>query len=226
MANWTDSDIQLPSTAGNTGALVHHVQKNLTVGLVDEPIVVLAKKQIVTGVYQAAMAQTVVAALVQNGTSTGFLWITNPVANTTRACRIRKIWGESTLVSTLVAISGPRLGLYQMASFTGTGSGAALTAAKLDSAYASATLDIRTAVTGLTPVVGTRLSTAQIAGCITAVGVTQPSELNVIGPRLDEDEYVTLRPGEGTILYQDVAGTTAETRVFNLQILWDEIDIS
>ena len=225
MTNWTDFDIQLPTTSGNSGSLVHHVQKNLAVGLVAEPLVVLARNQIVKGVYAASTGQLAVVNTAQNGTTTGWVWITNPTADTTRACRIRRIWGTSQMTGVVVCITAPRVKFASM-TFTGTPSGAALTPMKMDSTYPSANLTLNTAVTGLTPTVGTQIGASALLGLCTAVGVYVPSDVEVLGPFGNEDEYFTLRPGEGAVIYQDTGGTASDTRLVNLNFLWDEIDIS
>lgn len=46
----------------------------------------------------------------------------------------------------------------------------------------------------------------------------------MIDPAADEDEWLVLVPGEGFVIWQDTAGTTSDTRKFNIQLLWDEID--
>lgn len=225
MANYTDTSIQVPSVSGNTGPLLHHAQKNLGIGLVEEPLVVLARQKIVTGVYLTASAQLAIAAAAQNATATGFLWIMNPIANTTRNVRVRRIWGTTQHATALATPSAPRL-VGKLFTFTGTPSGATLTPAKTASALASATIDIRTAVTGLTVSVVAALGSGGVAGALTAVGAYAPAEIEIVGPFGNEDEFVTLAAGEGIVVYQDTAGTTSDTRLANLNVLHDEIDIS
>ena len=226
MTDFTDTSLQIPTTSGNTGALVHHAQKIITAGTVLEPYFIPARKQIVTGVYVASTAQLTITQTVMNGTTTGFVWITNPTANTTRACRLRRVWGTSQTSAATTMPLAARVGLHSM-TFTGTPSGAALTAAKLDSAYPAYTMTLNTAVTGLTTsIVNTIGSMAVMAVEGTAVTCYSPADINMLGPFGNEDEYYVLRPGEGCCIYQDVAGTSADTRLVNLNILFDEIDIT
>ena len=81
--------------------------------------------------------------------------------------------------------------------------------------------------TGTTVVhVGIGFAAAGVVGAVTAVGAYSPVNIDFIDPNDDEDEWPVFRPGEGFVVFQDVAGTTSDTRKFNMQLLADEIDIS
>jgi len=113
-------------------------------------------------------------------------------------------------------------------TFTGTATGASVTAAKGDSGSVNPILDIRTASTGITVTLVASLATVGISGALTAVSAYNPVVINTseIITSNNDDEWIVLAPGEGVVLYQDVAGTTSDTRKLNFGITWDEIDIS
>jgi hypothetical protein len=111
-------------------------------------------------------------------------------------------------------------------TFTGTASGATVTPVKVDTTSAGSFADLRTAVTGMTVTLVGALGFIPIAGALTAVGAYAPAEVNAIGPNDNdfEDEFVVCAPGEGVVVYQDVAGTTSDTRVAQIRMVWDEND--
>lgn len=175
----------------------------------------------ITGIYRATTAQLTVQASAQNGTTTGFLWAHMPAAVTDRAARIRQILVTSQHSTALATPSGPRIVAARM-TFTGTASGAALTAGKVDTDHGAASFSLRTAVTGLTPTLVANLSGLALCGALTAVGAYAPAPVPLLDANA-EDEWPVIRPGEGVAIYQDVAGTTSDTRKITIALLWDEV---
>jgi hypothetical protein len=232
MAAPVPSFVQLPLDSGNAGKKVQ--TDIITVGAdqVHRHHYVREMAAEVLGVYGAASALQSVAAAAQNGTTTGFAWMHVPTAVSGKAARIRKIevsHGISAATPTMPTT--PRIGLTRF-TFTGTASGAALAATLKDSAYPAAILDIRTAVTGLTPAlvpgatsaIASSLvpafllsgTVADILWCETVMDdMVQPSE---------EDGFLVIRPGQGFVLWQMDAGTTGDIRRFTFETTWDEID--
>lgn len=179
----------------------------------------------ITGVYRAALDQQTVAAAAQNGTSTGFLWAHVPVLTTTRKARVRRIWVDSQHSTALATPTAPRLRAVRF-TFTGTASGAAVTAANVNTIHPAPSLSLRTAVTGLTPTLVAAVGTAGLAGALTAVGAYSPVAIEVLDSLCGADTWPVLAAGEGLVIYQDTAGTTSDTRKFNLKMVWDEVDLS
>lgn len=215
--------IILPDDSGNAGKKVRTQTRVVGADTVHEHFFVEEHKALVLGVYRAALAQQTVLAAAQNGTSTGFLWAHVPTAVSGKKARIRLVYVSSQHSTALATPTAPRLVLTRF-TFTGTASGAAVTAAKVDATYPAPVLDLRTAATGLTVALVAALAAAGLAGALTAVGAYHPVDINIVDPGESEDEWIVIAPGEGVVLYQDTAGTTSDTRKFNPVLIWDEID--
>lgn len=216
--------IQLPDDSGNSGKKVQTQSETVGGNVVHAHYQVLRRQARLLGVYRYAMVQQTVLAAAQNGTTSGYLWFVNPVANTTKNVRLRRMWGTSQHSTALATPTAPRL-LASRFTFTGVGSGSALTPDKVASAYAAASALLQAASTGWTPTLGAQIASASLCGALTAVGAWAPADFRLFDAQ-DEDEYETLAAGEGVIVWQDTAGTASDTRKFNLNLLWDEIDIS
>ncbi len=219
-----ESYIQLPDDAGNSGKKIHTATKLVGANTVHEHFYVSARKAKVLGVYKAAMTQQAVLAAAQNGTTTGFLWGHVPTAVSGKAARLRRMRIQSQLGSALATPTAPRIALSRF-TFTGTASGATVAPSQVDSTAPAPILDLRTAITGLTPALGARVGAAAIVGALTAVGAWNPAEER-LADSLDEDEWDVFLPGQGFVAWQDTIGTASDTRVFNLNMVWDEVDVS
>ena len=232
MTQATLNDIQLPSDGTNSGAKTPTMQKVIGVTAYDYPMMIPAREQLVRGVYRASMAVQSVAATAQNGTSTGFLWITVPISTTTRAIRIRKCTLGFNVSASTTMPTVARIGIARF-TFTGTASGATLAGAKCNPDDASPSIDMRTATTGLTITLntdpGSLLSSVLVPALhnVTAAGLlfmpTIDNEL--ISVTAAEDEYITIKAGQGLVLYQPDAGTAADVRRFSVSLVWDEIEL-
>ena len=215
--------VQLPLDTGNTGKKVRTVSLVVGADTVHHHFFVQAREKKVLGTYRAGLAQVTILAAAQNGTSTGFLWAHMPTAITGKSARIRRLRVESQHSTALATPTAPRITAVQF-TFTGTASGAAVAAIENDRLGPAAVLDLRTAVTGLTPSLVGSLGTAGIVGALTAVGAYAPRTIDIVDAATEEDCWPVIAPGEGIVIYQDVAGTTSDTRKANISLLWDEID--
>jgi len=222
MAGPVVAQIVLPLDSGNTGPKVRTQTKVVGGNTVHEHFFVQSTSAVVLGVYRAAMAQVTALAAAENGTSTGSLWFHVPTAISNKKARIRQINVTMQHSTALATPTAPRLALTRM-TFTGTASGAAVTAIKLDATAPTPVADLRTAVTGLTVSLVGALATAPYGGALTAVGAYVTPMFAVMEGK-SEDEYWTFAPGEGLVIWQDTAGTTSDTRKANFALLWDEID--
>lgn len=223
MAGPIAAKVTLPSDSGNAGPKVRTQTRVVGADTVHEHFFISGRKAEVLGIYRLAMAQITAAAAAQNGTSTGALWFHVPTAITNKKARIRAIRYASQHATALATPTAPRLAVSRM-TFTGTASGAAITPVKVDATYPAAVADLRTAVTGLTPSLVGVMAALPFCGAITAVGAyTSPTDDVIMQ---EEDNWWVFAPGEGLVLWQDTAGTTSDTRVMNITIAWDEIDVS
>lgn len=226
MAGPVAAEIRLPDDSGNTGKRVRTQTRDVGSGVLRHEHAFYEIRQAeILGVYRAALAQQTVAAAAQNGTSSGFLWAHVPSAVSNKWARIRRLYFSSQHSTALATPTAPRIVVTRF-TFTGTASGAAVTASKVRSDYPSPILDLRTAVTGLTPSLVAATAAAGLAGALTAINAYHPIDINVIDPGESEDEWLVIKPGEGFVLYQDTAGTTSDTRKFNPVLIWDEIDVA
>ncbi len=232
MPRSTADEITLPADAGNTGAKTATMTRMQGSETVHIPTMIVERKEVVKGVYRASMALLSVSATAHNGTSTGFLWISCPAAVTTRAMRIRNLelminHSASTTMPTV-----PRIGIARY-TFTGAASGATLAGSKIDPDSPNPSIDLRTAVTGMTVTLntdpGSLLGTVLVPPMhnVTAAGLLfMPSvPQNLIDITANEDEWPMIKNGQGIVLYQLDAGTTADTSRFTANLLWDEIEI-
>lgn len=228
--------VTLPNDGSNTGAKTPTMAKVIGVNTLEYPLVILAREQTVRGVYRAAMTLQSVQAAAQNATASGFLWISCPSAVTTRAMRLRKAtitFQHSAATAAMNTI--PRIGLARY-TFTGTASGATLAGAKCDPDAANPSIDLRTAVTGMTVTLNTdpgSLLSAVIAPptmLLTALPATglfslPNSEAELVSLMAEEDEWPIIKAGQGLCIYQLDAGSTTDLRRFCVSLLWDEIEL-
>lgn len=232
MTRSTADKIILPSDAGNTGAKTPTMTRTIGSDTVHVPLFIKEYKEVVKGVYRASMTLQSVQAAAQNATSTGFLWISCPSAVTTRAMRIRKLELQINHSASTTMPTVPRIGLARF-TFTGTASGATLAGAKIDPDSANPSIDMRTAVTGMTVTLntdpGSLLNSVLVPPMhnVTAAGLLfMPSVAqSLVDIAAQEDEWPMIKAGQGLVLYQLDAGTAADTRRFTASIMWDEIEL-
>lgn len=222
----------IPNDTGNTGKRVQTQRESVNGQDVHAHFFIPRPKARVLGVYRAASALLSVQAAAQNGTSTGFLWAHVPIAVTGKAVRLRQMRVEFNNVGVTSMPTTPRIGIARFA-FTGTPTGATSAGARMATAHPVPVLDMRTAVTGLTvtldPTPGSLLSVTQVpAGLLAGTAASFTPHPSIVQWLLDgtaaEDEFLTLEPGEGMVLYQLDAGTASDSRRFSYSMLWDEVD--
>lgn len=222
MAGPVDSFAQLPDDSGNTGKKIRSQTKTVGANTVHEHFFVQSRQAVLLGVYRAAMAQVVALNAAQNGTTTGALWFINPTATVNKKLRLRRVLVSTQHSTVLATPTAPRLRLDRI-TFTGTSSGAVVTPGKVDSAFGSPVAVLTTVVTGITVSLVAAMGIAPFCGALTAVGAYAPGMIDMF-PTSAEDEWNVFAPGEGCVIWQDTAGTSADTREANIVLIWDEID--
>jgi hypothetical protein len=225
MAGSSFDFLTLPPDAGNTG-------KKMLVRKVDigggefryANVFTEGRSERVLGVYRTVLPQVTIQAAAQNGTTTGFAWGVIPSGSTVKA-RIRQVSVITQHSTVLATPTAPRL-ILQVFSYTGTPSGATLTPGRVDSAGPAPVLDMRAAMTGMTVnlAAAAPLGVAGVVGALTAVAAYCPCETKMI--EADEDGFPVIAAGQGFVIYQDVAGTTSDTRKASISIVHDECDFS
>lgn len=176
-----------------------------------------------TGVYFFGSVLQSVQATAQDAVATGFLWLQNPVGSTTLVA-LREI---SLLFSNSAATAdatSPRI-LASRFTFTGTASGAAVTAALRKTTDAANVGILRSVVTGMTVTLGATVMPFLVPAVMTAVGVmpSAPQRWPTLSDPF-EDGDVILAAGEGVLLYQPDNGSTTDTRRFTAMLRTEEYD--
>lgn len=218
--------IRLPDDSGNTGKKVQEQSESIGGDTVYAPYIIQRRQARILGIYRLCMSQLAILATAHTVTATAFLYAFNPTTNTTKNLRVRRIWGHSLHSSVLATPTAPRV-IASRFTFTGTPSGAALVPDKLASAYAASSAYLSAAITGATVTKVSDIGAMGVAAALTAVsavpGAPDGYILDAMGV---EDEFEVLAAGEGIAVWQDVNGTASDTRKAQLNMLYDEIDIS
>jgi hypothetical protein len=217
--------ITLPLDTGNTGKKKRTQTRVIGADTVHEDFVILTSKDSKVGLYRAHSGILTIPTAVHNGTTTGHLWLFNPVGNTIKG-RVRRLRETGQTIAGAIDLSAPRC-LYSLFTFTGTPSGAIITPGKRDSTDAAATMTLRTASTGATVTLGAAIRHTGVPSIIaTLASATVQVDLppSIYPPwDPDEEECIVLRAGEGLVLWSADASTTANRRLF-ADLAWEEFE--
>lgn len=168
------------------------------------------------GVYYYNSGSLTVNASADTATG-GRFWLINPVGSTV-IVRVRQILFRASDAGTTVETTAPRINVERV-TFTGTASGTTVTPALRRTADAGATGSLRTASTGMTLSAGALITSFYPPLIITAVGAAGPTEMKWAP---DPDDQLDLGAGEGIVVRQPDAGTTSDTRVYNVSLIVEE----
>lgn len=215
--------VLLPTDTSNTGKKIQTQSETIGSDIVHAHYFIARSRRKVLARYHFAMALQSVQASAQDGTSTGFFWLHNPIGSSVHG-RLKRLQVVFSMTGEADMLSVPRIALARI-TFTGTASGAMVTPGKAQSALATNATDMRTAVTGLTVTVGGLVW----AAVVPTLGVTTSGISWNAGPVCtfepnEEEDYLHYDAGEGFLLYQPDAGTASDTRRFSVTGTWDEYD--
>lgn len=177
-----------------------------------------------TGLYRTVLAQQAVSLLAQNGVSTGLLWALVPSSVVNKKGRVRGVKIDPQVGANADVFAATRISASRF-TYVGTPVGPSAEICSLRSDYPTPVLDVRTAPTGLTVTLGARAGSTGLFAQKT--GTAQLPEPSFVLPEVipsREEEWLTLAPSEGMVIYQDTAGIASDPRRFTLSILHDEID--
>lgn len=174
------------------------------------------------GMYYAHSGRLAILASAHAATA-GFFWLINPVGSSVVVSVRRVDYAAGPVASTAFA-SLPRITVERV-TFTGTASGATITPAKRDSNDSANTATVRTASTGLTLTAGATITAFLVPPTLT-IGAT-PAGIAIPVPCEDfwepqDPEQLILRAGEGVVVRQSDNGTTADTRIATINVVWEE----
>lgn len=222
MAEPVANKIILPLDTGNAGKNVRTQTRVVGSDTVHEHYFVQSSPYSRLGTFLLGTTQFSVQASAQNATSTGFLWLQLPAASTADA--ILRSWSMEYNSSAATAMpTAPVISLVRF-TFSGTASGASLTPGKARTSEAANQLIVRTAVTGMTVTPGATVGQSSVPSILTAVGIYGMKDWLIQEGGDFETNDLRIVPGDGLVLYQTVAGTTADVRRFTCDIKWDEVE--
>ena len=214
--------IILPLDTGNTGKKVRTQTRVVGADTVHEHFFIPTSPRSVLGRYKASSGTLTIPAAVHNGTTTGFLWLMNPIGSAVKMAVKRISWNIQFIVLAVDLLGGELR--FSLNTFTGVGSAGLITPAKHDSTDAAAVGNLRTASTGMTVTLGASIYGTQYPTMDLATGGAGHwnPEWNNIEPD-DEDSEIILRAGEGLSIWHAIAVTTANRRLF-VNVAWDEYE--
>lgn len=214
--------IILPLDTGNTGKKVRTQTRVVGPDTVHEHFFVPISPRARTGLYKASSGTLTVPAAIQNGTTTGFAWLYNPVGSTIKMAVKRLSWNVQFIALAVDLLGGEmRCSLF---TFTGVGSGTLVTPAKRDSNDLAAQGNLRLASTGLAVTLGATILGEQYPTMDLATGGAghwnpHRAEWNPD----DAEAEIVLRAGEGVVFWHAIAVTAANRRLF-INPGWEEFE--
>src|SRR3990167_4497440 len=221
------SYVQLPDDSGNTGKKPRTQTRVVGANTVHEHFFVPTSQRAKLGVfhYSTTLQSVKDNASAQDGTTTGFFWLANPVGSTIELI-VREIALQFSAITGTAMVTVPHI-LAQRFTLTGTASGGTVTPAKRRSSEAANVGSLRTAVTGMTPSLGATVKTFLTPIIISAASpFAPPPQVWPTSKDPLEDGGLVLAAGEGLVLYQPDAGTASEVRRFTVDATTEEADVS
>lgn len=224
MAAPVETYVQLPDDSGNTGKKLRTQSRVVGANTVHTHYVVPISIRKLVGLYYFVHAvQSLNSAAADNGTTTGTFWLAVPAGATVNA-RLRRLEVVYSMTGEADMLTVPRITLARF-TFTGTPSGATVTACKRATSDNGNTAIMYSASSGWTPVLGALAWTSLTP----TLGLTTSGQFWAGGPvhqyaPLNEDEFIDIAPGEGVVLYEPDAATSSDTRRYSVCGSWDEYD--
>jgi hypothetical protein len=216
--------------ASGTGVTDVRVRERTVGGSVQaEQVVVQTALDVETGVYRAHTGLITYTAAA-DGATAGKWWLLNRSA--AQQVRLIKVEFYTFYTATTVFLATPRFTLETM-THTGTPSAGLVTPAKrVRTTQNGITLDatnvgeIRTAVTGFTPVAGVAFDSfyGQTVPILIASGAPPPWPVpQYHDPPADDAYRLAAANGEGFVCRQADAGVASDTRKFYCNVVWKEV---
>jgi hypothetical protein len=212
--------VQLPLDTGNTGKKKRTYSRTVGADTVHEDVVLIGDVREVTGVYKCSSGILTVPIAVHNGTTTGFIWLYNPVASTIRM-QISRVSYRSQFTALAVDLLPGELETSRF-TFTGVNSGTQRTPSKVDSTHATNQGQMSTTWATAVATLGAEIESNfyQTMDLVTGgAGHWNPLTIEWV-PKHEHEQYI-LRPGEGIVVWHSAAVTTANRRLI-VQCDWDE----
>jgi hypothetical protein len=213
MAAKTDQVIVLPLDSGNTGKKIRCKESVVGANTVEEYFFIPSSERDTVGQYKFVIPAQAIPIAVHTGTTTGFLFIVNPLTSTIKMAIDRITLKHNFSTTLAVDLIAPLININRI-SFTGTLSAATTTPAKRKTADAAAQGLIAIASTGLTVtnVAGVWGMVGNTMDLVTGGGGHWSAQTDEWNPN-DEDDELILLPGEGIVVWSTLAVTTANRKL-------------
>lgn len=222
MAAPVAGNVRLPLDTGNTGKFKRTQTRTVGADSVHSDYVIVEDPRSLLGAYRAVSTVLTVPAAVQNGTSTGFIWIYNPVGSAVKMQLSKIVW-DTQFTALAVDLLPGELRCSRF-TFTGVNSGTQITPAKRDSTDAANVGQVAsTWATAVATLGATVFATQhQTMDLITGGGGHWNPHRDAFDPSGEHEELI-IRAGEGLALWHATAVTTANRRLI-LMAAWDEFE--
>jgi hypothetical protein len=216
----TSAFVQLPLDTGNTGKKKRTYSRTVGADTVHEDVVLIGDQREITGRYKVASGVVTIAAAAQNGTTTAFGWLYNPIGSTIHMqVSLMKARINFTALAVDLLVGEIRANRF---TFTGVNSGAVATPAKVNSSDAAnqgnMTAAWATAVATLGTVIDNMLLPTM--DLVTGGAGHWNPYIDDFDPSAEHEEFI-LKPGEGIVVWSAAAVTTANRRMV-FTVAWDE----
>lgn len=214
--------IILPLDTGNTGKKVRTQTRVVGADTVHSHYFINEDPRNVVGVYTGSSGVLTVPATVHNGTTTGFLWLYNPVGSAIKM-QVSRIIYDMQFIALAVDLLGGELRLSRF-TFTGVNSGTKVTPMKRDSTDAANVGELATSwATAVATLVATRIGVHYPTMDLVTGGAGHWNPHRADLRPVNDNEEPVLRAGEGLVFWHAVAVTTANRRLI-INTSWDEFE--
>jgi hypothetical protein len=215
MAAKTDQVIILPSDSGNTGKKIRTKESVVGANTVEEYYFIQSSERNSVGQYKYVVPAQAIPAAAQTGTTTGLLYLINPLSSTVNLAIDRLSFKHGFSTTLAVDLIAPLIHVARI-SFTGTLSAATTTPVKRDTTSPAPQGLLAVAMTGLTvTLVGNVWSFMSQTMDLVTGGAGHWNPMSDEWNPQDEDDELILRPGEGIVVYSTLAVTTANRKIMS-----------
>lgn len=227
MAAPVDASITLPTDTGNSGKKVRTQTRVVGSSTVHEHFFIPTAGYARTGRYMASStANQVISATSQTGTGSGFYWLHMSTAATVTGVlrHVSASWGISGTV--VAALTAPIVSVQKF-TFNTAFSGTTLNILPTQTTATAAQANIRSTSSGATVTLVGQVAALPVPALVTTVASYGGNTvLYDVSEQYTRGTGVEFGPGEGLVVFQPTAGTASDVRLFNMRLVWDEIDLS
>lgn len=212
--------VQLPSDATNLGKKKRTSIRTIGADSVHSDYVILEDPRDVVGRFKVSSGVITIAAAAQNGTTTAYGWLYNPVGST--------IWMQVSMMKSRVKFTALAVDLLvgemraNRFTFTGVNSGAIATPVKINSGDATNQGQMTAAFATAVPTLGAIIDNTLLPTMDLVTGGAGQWDpfIDDFDPSSEHEEII-LKPGEGIVVWNAAAVTTANRRMV-FTAAWDE----